>query len=404
MEWSAEEQPTARALNAADFVVDPAVVAAVEPYHSETQHWVKTVVAQSTKRMVAENSAWEDTPILDFISRVQTDEVARALKGTEFGNLPLISEVSPFSRTAEFKQGDVTIADMAGLYTYDNTLYAVKLTGAQLKDYLEWSARYYKQQPEGAEIADWSTVTNAQYRGDTRGIPDYSYDALSGVNYHLNISRPAGERVENLTLADGSPLADDAEVILALNNYRWSGGSGYPHVTDAQVVYNEQKAVRDLMIEWAIEHQVIDPADFFVENWSVSTSSKVPTDPSTGKPTPVTSENPSVTSPVEASRPEQSEGAEPSMSTEPAKVESAGVKPSVTEGAKDEGADPNKSASVAIAGDTGADSDGAMAANTSAERSGWLAHTGFSGRAIAGAGAALLAIGVVGIRIARRRS
>lgn len=184
----------------------------------------------------------------------------------------MISEASPFSRTAVFEKGDVTIADMAALYVYDNTLLGVKMTGAELKDYLEHSARYYIQQPEGAAIADWSTVTNAQYDGMTRGIPDYSYDVLSGVNYHINISKPVGERIENLTMPDGTPIKDTDVFAFAVNNYRQSGGSGYPHVASAPVIYDEQKAIRELMIEWAQEKKVINPADFFVENWTVSTS------------------------------------------------------------------------------------------------------------------------------------
>lgn len=106
----------------------------------------------------------------------------------------------------------------------------------------------------------------------TRGIPDYSYDVLSGVNYHINISKPVGERIENLTMPDGTPIKDTDVFAFAVNNYRQSGGSGYPHVASAPVIYDEQKAIRELMIEWAQEKKVINPADFFVENWTVSTS------------------------------------------------------------------------------------------------------------------------------------
>lgn len=305
VEWSEALKPTATAVQAADFEADPSIEKVIDPYHTKTKEWVQTVVAQSTEQMSAVTSAWEDTPILDFINRVQTDELTRALKGTQYEGLPVVTEASPFSRTAVFNKGDVTIADMAALYIYDNTLYGVEMTGAQIKDYLEFSARYYKQQEPGAEIADWSTVTNEIYPGDTRGIPDYSYDVLSGVNYHINISKPVGERIENLTLADGTPLADDARVVLGLNNYRWSGGSNYPHVTSAPIVYEEQKAVRDLMIDWAIEHKTIDPAEFFVKNWTVGTSSvAAPQAPAPAEPT----VEPTVTPSVSA------EAAEPSAS------------------------------------------------------------------------------------------
>lgn len=272
VDWTDDEKPTATALKAADYPADPQIQQVIEPWHQKTVDWVGTVVATATEEMPAVESAWTDTAILDFINQVQSDELTRALKGTDNENLHVISEASPFSRTAVFRKGDVTIADMAALYVYDNTLVGVKLTGAQVKDYLEHAARYYQQQEPGAEITDWSTVTNAQYPGDTRGIPDYAYDVLSGVNYHIDISKPVGERIQNLTFPDGTPVKDDDEFALAVNDYRQSGGSGYPHVVGAPVIYNEQQAIRDLMIQWAQDKTVIDPAEFFVENWTVSTS------------------------------------------------------------------------------------------------------------------------------------
>lgn len=273
--WTESKKPTAVAVNAADYAQDPAIEGVIAPWHDQTLAWVSQVVAQATETMSAATSVHEDTAIVDFISRVQTDEVKRAFAGTDREDLPIVSAAAPFSRTAVFNEGDVTVADMAALYIYDNTLMAVELTGAQLRDYLEYSARYYAQMPEDTVITDWDEVTNALYPGETRGIPDYAYDILSGVDYHINISLPVGERIENLTYPDGTPVGDTDRIALVLNNYRQSGGSGYPHVVDAPIIYNEQKAIRDLMIDWAIESGVIDPADFFVKNWTVSASTTV---------------------------------------------------------------------------------------------------------------------------------
>lgn len=272
VDWTDAEKPAATQLDAYKYEQDPQMEQVIAPWHEQTKTWVETVVAQSTEEMPAVTSRWEDTPILDFINKVQIDEVSRALEDTEYAGLPVLAEVSPFSRTAVFNKGDVTIADMAALYIYDNTLLGIKVNGAQLKDYLEWSARYYIQQQPGAEIADWESVVGAQYEGMTRPLPDYTYDVLSGVNYHIDISKPVGERIDLLTMADGTPIADTDEFVLALNNYRQSGGSSYPHVKDAPIVYDEQKAIRDLMIEWAQAKGEINPADFFEQNWSVSTS------------------------------------------------------------------------------------------------------------------------------------
>lgn len=274
---TAECAPTGTPHYASDYVgrEDTGVAEAIADWHAQTLEWVAQEVATATEDMPAATSAWEDTAILDFISEVQTQTVRDALVGTEYADHYLISQASPFSRTAIFNEGPVTVADMAALYVYDNTLLGVELTGAQIKDYLEWSARYYTQQEEGAEITDWATVTNALYEGETRGVRDYAYDVLTGLNYHINISKPVGERIENLTYPDGSAIGDDDLFVLAINNYRQSGGSSYPHVASAPIVYDEALAIRDLMIEWPTKYGegVINPDDFFVANWTVGTSS-----------------------------------------------------------------------------------------------------------------------------------
>ena len=54
-----------------------------------------------------------------------------------------------------------------------------------------------------------------------------------------------------------------------MNNYRRSGGGGFPHLATAPVVYNEQKEIRQLLIDWASARGTIDPAGFAVDNWQL---------------------------------------------------------------------------------------------------------------------------------------
>ena len=120
--------------------------------HKATVRYVNSVVATSTETLTTERSMVEDTPILDFIGKVEADTVAKAIKGGTYNGIPVIAQVSPFSRTAAFPKGDVKIKDIAGLYVFDNTLAGILLTGKQLKDYLEYSAKYFKQVKKGAAV------------------------------------------------------------------------------------------------------------------------------------------------------------------------------------------------------------------------------------------------------------
>ncbi|GAE81233.1 2',3'-cyclic-nucleotide 2'-phosphodiesterase [Cutibacterium acnes JCM 18920] len=142
--------------------------------HKATVRYVNSVVATSMATLTTERSMVEDTPILDFIGKVEADTVAKAIKGGTYDGIPVIAQVSPFSRTAAFPKGDVTIKDIAGLYVFDNTLAGILLTGKQLEDYLEYSAKYFKQAKKGAAVnpapASEGGDTQADYQASRYGI------------------------------------------------------------------------------------------------------------------------------------------------------------------------------------------------------------------------------------------
>lgn len=246
---------------------DPVVVEAVSDAHETTVGYVNTVIAQSVSELPATESRYRDTAIIDYIQMVQTETVQGALAGGAYADLPVLSIAAPFSRTAVFPEGDVTIRDMAGLYIYDNTLEAVVLTGAQVKDFLEYSAKYFGTVAPGATF-DADEHTSVVHNGQQ--VWDYNYDIIAGVDYEIDLSRPVGTRIENLTHADGTPVAPDEQFVVAVNNYRRSGGGNFPHIATAPVVYNEMREIRQLLIDWAVDKGTIDPVDFFDQNWTLT--------------------------------------------------------------------------------------------------------------------------------------
>jgi 2',3'-cyclic-nucleotide 2'-phosphodiesterase / 3'-nucleotidase len=252
--WRIAEKK-ATTLNTNTVTEDPKVLAAVRGQHAKTVTYVNQVVAQSTEELSAAESRYKDTPILDYINKVQTDTVSAALAGGEYASLPVLSIAAPFSRTALFPAGSVKIKDVAGLYIYDNTLEAVVLTGAEVKAYLEYSAKFFVTLAPGAPV-DPATISDP-------AIPDYNYDVISGVTYDIDISRPIGDRI---TLTGVAP---DARYVVAVNNYRRSGGGNFPGIVKEQV-YNAQQEIRQLLIDWAQAKGSIDPADFFVPNWRLT--------------------------------------------------------------------------------------------------------------------------------------
>ena len=107
-------------------------------------------------------------------------------------------------------------------------------------------------------------LTNAVTPTAPNGTPDYNYDAVAGLDapltYDIDLAQPVGSRITNLAY-DGVPVTDAQEFAMAVNNYRQSGGGGFPAVSTAPVVYNRQNEIRQLLIDWVTANGTIDPAD-----------------------------------------------------------------------------------------------------------------------------------------------
>lgn len=259
--WSVE-RVTSKVLNSNTVAEDRRITGLLADEHRKVVAYVNQVIGTSSAAMSTVEAPWKDEPIIDLINHVQTETVKAALAGTEWAALPVLSQASCFSRTAAIPAGPVTIKDAAGLYPFENTMEARLLTGAQIKEYLEFSAKYYVQTPAGA-VVDTSKLTNAA------NTPDYNYDAVSGLTYEIDIAKPAGSRIVDLRFA-GAALDPAAKFVLAVNNYRASGGGNFPHVAAAQQLWANSNEIRNTIIEWVRATGTVDPAVFGSVDWTLT--------------------------------------------------------------------------------------------------------------------------------------
>ncbi|MGW7288024.1 bifunctional metallophosphatase/5'-nucleotidase [Streptomyces sp. NPDC054847] len=256
------ERVGAQVLNSNTVAEDPKVTGLLGDEHKKVVAYVNQVIGTSTAAMSTADAPWKDEPIIDLINHVQAETVKAALAGGEYAALPVLSQASCFSRTAAIPAGEVTIKDAAGLYPFENTLEARLMTGAQLKEYLEFSARYYVQTPAGTPV-DTSKLTNAN------GTPDYNYDAVSGLAYEVDIAKPAGSRIVKLSF-EGAPVDPAARFVLAVNNYRASGGGNFPHIAAAQQLWANSEEIRNTIIAWVQAKGSVDPAEFASVGWKLT--------------------------------------------------------------------------------------------------------------------------------------
>ena len=231
---------------------DAEILEIAEPYHKAAETYLKTNVAEAPVELSAHFCRVEDTAIIDAIQIVQL-HYAKAD----------VSFASCFNPRVDIKKGAVTVRDVAGLYIYDNTLYAIEGTGGMVRAALENAARFYKQCPD----AQCSTGPLINPR-----IIGYNYDMAAGVDYEIDLTKSEGSRIVNL-LYHGKPLKDDQPLRIAVNNYRAGGGVGYEMFKGAKVVWRSNEEIREMIVQFFTEKKELP--SHATGNWRVVPESAV---------------------------------------------------------------------------------------------------------------------------------
>lgn len=223
---------------------DSSVVRAVARVHHATVDYVSSNIGTTPDTWRSDSARIKPTGITGFILDVER----RAANAD-------IASASAFDLRAHLGPGPITVAQIAQLYPYANTLRAIKITGAQLRAYLEYSSRYYKTEADRSLVVD-------------RSVEGYNFDLVSGVHYTIDVSRPIGQRITTLTW-HGRDVKPDDSFVMAINNYRQAGGGGYSMLRDAPVVYDKQQDIRDLLIDAVRKNKTLRESAYDEQNWSI---------------------------------------------------------------------------------------------------------------------------------------
>jgi 2',3'-cyclic-nucleotide 2'-phosphodiesterase / 3'-nucleotidase len=256
---------------------DPLVEAAIKEEHQATLDYVRAQVAQTSAPIYSYFAQVADDPSVQIVSNAQIAYVKKALQGTPHANLPILSAAAPFkaggrqgpSYYTDIPVGPLAIKNVADLYIFPNTLKAMLLTGAQVRDWLEMSAGQFNTiDPQGAKE---QALLNPAF-------PSFNFDTIDGVTYELDLTQApkydnrgqvasaSASRVKNLRY-NGQPIDDKAQFVVATNNYRAFGGGNFPALTADKVILDAPDENRDALVQYLQASQRINPsAD---NNWRI---------------------------------------------------------------------------------------------------------------------------------------
>lgn len=227
---------------------DPAIAAAVKAEHEATVAYVKTPIGSTDYEMNSYFALVGDPGAIEVVNQAQANYASNYIKANlpQYANLPVLSVQAPFKTgfggPADFtdvQQGQLAINNAADLYLYPNTIHVVKVTGKDIKNWLERAATVFNQ-------IDPNKTTD-QYLIST--FPGYNFDMFTSpdISYEIDVTQPLNSRIRNLTYK-GLAVSDTQEFVVATNNYRASGGGSFPGLDGSKTIYASPDANRDVLI------------------------------------------------------------------------------------------------------------------------------------------------------------
>ncbi len=240
------------------------------PVIEEVKNYVSKPIGVFTKTISTRESMFGDSPFVDLIQKIQLDLTHADVSFSE-----------PLSFNAEIKKGTVYVRDMFNLYRFENLLYTMKMSGKEIKDYLEYSFGNWFNQMKNSDDdllkfkKDSTGEIKYSYHEAQLATNYYNFSSAAGINYTVDVSKPVGERVTIESFSNGKPFYMDKYYKVAMNSYRGNGGGG--HLTlgakipkeeiTKRIITSTQKDLRYYLMKWIEKKKSVTPEA--LGNWKV---------------------------------------------------------------------------------------------------------------------------------------
>ena len=252
------------------YPVDQTFMKTFDPQYRATLDFVSRKIGRMSSTISSKDAFFGPSAFIDLLHQLQMD-----LTGAE------ISFCAPLSPTAEIKEGDIYMSDMFNLYRYENMLYTMKLSGKEIKGFLEMSYALWTNQMKSASdhllLLDDSKSGFGRFKN-----PTFNFDSAAGIIYTVDVTKPEGSRVDIKSMADGTPFQMDKVYKVAVNSYRGNGGgdlltkgAGIPkEELKSRIITSTEKDLRYYLMKRIEEKKQLDPKPlnqwkFIPEEWTV---------------------------------------------------------------------------------------------------------------------------------------
>ncbi len=248
---------------------DPAVAPLIEAQHQAAISYVKTPIGSTDFRMSTLFADVGDPGAIQIVNQAQQAYVASYLKANlpQYASLPVLSVSAPFKSGfqggkdfTDVAAGSLAIYNAADLYLYPNTVYAVKVNGADIKSWLEAAAKRFNQ-------IDVNKTTEQPL---ISSFPGYNFDMFTtaDVQYEIDVTQPLGSRIKNLSYL-GKPMDTAQEFVIATNNYRATSGASFiPKLDGSSAIWASPDANRDVVIGYVRQNpQITRAANGAAKSW-----------------------------------------------------------------------------------------------------------------------------------------
>ena len=198
-----------------DEAVDEQMVAHFQPQIDSIKAYVGRRIGHFETGAATRDSYFGSSAFTDFIHNMQLK-----ISGAD------ISFNAPLSFDSRIEPGDVTVADMFKLYRFENQYYVLRMTGREVRGHLEESYGRWVNTMHSAK--DHLLLLSDRSQGDQQrmGFQNYTFnfDSAAGIDYEVDVTKPAGKKVRILRMSNGDPFREDHIYKVVMNSYRGNGG------------------------------------------------------------------------------------------------------------------------------------------------------------------------------------